>query len=312
MLDVWSLHILVAVADRGSFSAAAEELVLSQPAVSRQIAGLEKRLGVALFRRVPRGVTPTSAGRTAVELAREVLGRLDAMEAAMAALTGIEGGHVRLAGFASVNTRLLPEAIRRFSAEHPGVDVTLQHVDPWAALEAVRSGRVDLALVTDWQLFADPHLTRAHPEDARLHPAVADVELVPLIDEDLLVALPDDHPLAAHDTVDLVALRGATWIEGAHPDCLGPVAELATALGGPPRIGFTCHDWHGKQALVAGGAGVMLVPRLAHEAIGPGIQLRPTVPTLPTRRLFAAVHHPPFRTPATQAMLDLLPTLLPR
>jgi DNA-binding transcriptional LysR family regulator len=82
-------------------------------------------------------------------------------------------------------------------------------------------------------------------------------------------------------------------------------------LGGPPRIGFTCHDWNGKQALTAGGAGIMLVPRLAHDAIGPGIQLRPTAPRLRTRRLFAAVHHPPFRTPATQAMLDLLPDLLP-
>lgn len=312
MLDVWSLRILVAVADRGSFSAAAGDLVLSQPAVSRQIAGLERQLGVALFHRVPRGVTPTAAGRTAVELARQVLRRLDAMEATMRAITGLEGGHLRLAGFASVNTRFLPEAIRRFSADHPGVTVTLQHVDPWAALEAVTSGRVDLALVTDWQVQADPDLARTDPQHARRHPATPDVELLPLFDEELVVALPDGHPLAAQPTVELADLGDETWIEGAHPDCLGPLSDLAAALGGPPRIGFTCHDWNGKQALVAGGAGIMLVPRLAHEAIGPGLQLRPTVPRLRTRRLFAAVHHPPFRTPATQAMLDLLPTLLPR
>lgn len=65
----------------GSFSAAADALALTQPAVSRQIGGLEGRLGVTLFRREPRGVTLTSAGTTAVEQARNVLGRLDAMEA---------------------------------------------------------------------------------------------------------------------------------------------------------------------------------------------------------------------------------------
>jgi DNA-binding transcriptional LysR family regulator len=311
MLDLWSLRILVAVADRGSFSAAAGELVLTQPAVSRQVAGLEKRLGVALFHRVPRGVTPTTAGVTAVELARQVLHRLDAMEATMRALTGLEDGHLRLSGFPSANTRFLPEAIRRFSAEHPGVTVTLLHVDPWAALDAVTSGQVDLALLTGWQLYADPDRARHQPGAAALHRGVADVELVPLLDEELHVGLPADHPLADQSTVRLSDLRDETWVEGAHPDCLGPLSELAAALGGPPRIGFTCHDWNGKQALVAGGAGIMLVPQLAHGAIGPGILLRPTDPALPARRLYAAVHHPPFRSPATEAMLALLPTLLP-
>lgn len=313
MLDPWSLRILVAVAEHGSFSAAADALVLTQPAVSRQIGGLEKQLGVPLFRRAARGVTPTPAGSTAVELARSVLGRLDAMEATMRTFAGLDAGHLRLAAFASANTYLVPEAIRRFHAEHPAVTITLQHVDPFHVLEAVRQDQVDLALLTEWQLFVDPVEARTHRHAERLPfnetGGVDGVDLAVLLDEELHLALPADHPLAAETTVPLAALREETWIEGAHPDCLGPLVALTDALGVPPRIGFTCHDWNGKQALVAAGAGIMVVPTLAREAIRSGIELRPTSPPLPFRRLHAAVARPPFRSPAADAMLALLTDL---
>jgi DNA-binding transcriptional LysR family regulator len=313
MTDPWSLRILVEVAERGSFSGAAETLVLTQPAVSRQIGGLEKQFGVALFRRAARGVTPTTAGATAVELARGVLARLDAMEATMRAFGGTDAGHLGLCAFASANTWFVPDAIRRFGADHPGVTVTLLHVDPFETLDAVRAGRVDLALLTAWQLYADPWAARADPEVAPLPPeTLGDLELVPVLDEELDVALPQGHPLARRDTIDLGDLRDETWIEGAYPDCLGPLPQLAEALGGPPRIGFTCHDWNGKQALVAGGAGIMLVPTLARAAMRPSIQLRPTRPRLPARRLYAALPNPPFRTPPAAAMLDVLADLAPR
>jgi DNA-binding transcriptional LysR family regulator len=313
MPELWALRILVEVADRGSFSAAADELMLTQPAVSRQMGGLERHFGVALFRRRARGVSLTAAGETAVELARSVIARVDALEATIKAFSGLEAGHLRLAAFSSVNTAFVPDAIRRFGVDHPGVTVTLAQVDPFETLGAVSAGRVDLALLTAWQLYADAWAGRTEPLAAPLSPAAIDgVELVPLLDEDLFVALHDDHPLAAHATVPLRELRDSIWIEGAYPDCLGPVTHLADALGGPPRIGFTCHDWNGKQALVAAGAGTMLVPTLARGAIRPDIRVRPTTPRLPTRRLYAAVPEPPFRTPAAAAMLTLLDELVPR
>jgi DNA-binding transcriptional LysR family regulator len=312
MADLWALRILVEVADRGSFSAAAEELVLTQPAVSRQMNGLERQFGLALFHRRARGVTLTAAGETAVDLARSVLARVDALDATMRALSGLDAGHLRLAAFSSANTSFVPEAIRRFNADHPGVTVTLAQVDPFDILGEVNAGRVDLALLTAWQLYADPWAAHADPLTAPLAADDLDrVELVPLLDEDLLIALPDGHPLATRATVPLRELRDSAWIEGAYPDCLGPLPQLADALGRAPRIGFTCHDWNGKQALVAAGAGIMLVPTLARPAIRPDIQLRPTNPRLPTRRLYAAVPEPPFRTPAATTMLDLLTKLIP-
>lgn len=297
MPDTWSLRILVEVAERGSFSAAAEALRLSQPAVSRQIGTLERHFGVTLFQRAARGVVATAAGTTAIEMARDVITRLDAIDATMRGIAGIDAGYLRVAAFASANTSFIPEVIRRFAAAYPGVTTELLQVDAEEPAAAVASGHVDLALLTAWQL-----------DGAQ----VDRVELVPLMDERLDVALADSHPLAQRRMVPLNALRDEVWIEGAHPDCLGPVPQLTEAIGRPPRIGFVCADWNGKQALVAAGAGIMLVPTLAQGAMRAGIRLRPTTPRLPSRRLYAAIPHPPFRSPAAEAMLRLITDNLPK
>jgi DNA-binding transcriptional LysR family regulator len=160
MPDLWSLRILVTVAERGSFSGAADALVLTQPAVSRQVARLERQVGVRLFRRVPRGVAPTTAGTVAIDLARGVLARVDAFEATMRSHAGLDGGQLCLTGTPTANTSLVPDAIRRFGDAHPGVNVSLRRVDPFAVLGAVRGGEVDLALVTEWQLVEDPWKAR--------------------------------------------------------------------------------------------------------------------------------------------------------
>jgi DNA-binding transcriptional LysR family regulator len=309
MVHPWALKILIEVAERGSFSAAAKALLLTQPAVSRQINGLEAQLRVPLFRREARGIALTAAGEAAVQLARGIVARLDAFEATMRTFTDVESGRLRVGGFASVNTSFLPEAIRRFNAEHPSVSITLDHVDPLGVLDAVRTGAIDVALVTGWQLYPDPLAARTDPLAEALQADTVDgVELTPLLDEELHVALPPTHRLARRRTIPLAELAAETWVEGAYPDCLGPIPRFADALGGPPRIGFVCDDWNGKQALVAGGAGIMVVPTLAQAAIRPDLVLRPTSPVLAPRRLFAASARPPFRPPAAEAMLELLRT----
>ncbi|MCO1656804.1 LysR family transcriptional regulator [Pseudonocardia humida] len=310
MLDAWSLRVLVEVADHGSFSAAAQALSMTQPAVSRQVAGLERRLGVPLFRRVHRGTRPTGPGGVAVELARDVLARMAALEARMGAFGGLAAGELRLSAFPSANAALVPAAIRRFGRDHPGIALSLVQSDPDGPLPAVRGGRVDLALLTSWQLYAHPAAARTDPDAVALTDRdLAGLDLLPLLDERLSVALPAGHPLAGADPVPLAGLRDEMWIEGGHPDCLGPIPQLAAALGGPPRIGFFCEDWNGKQALVAAGAGVTLVPTLARAAVRDGVVLRPTAPELPTRRLYALSAAPPQRLPAVTAMLGLLTEL---
>jgi DNA-binding transcriptional LysR family regulator len=313
MLDLWTLRVLVEVADQGSFSGAAATLSMTQPAVSRQIAGMERRVGVPLFQRVPRGVRPTTAGEVAVEQARDILARAQALEARLGSFTELTTGKLRLSAFASANTSFMPEAIRRLSRAYPGITVSLTGVDTGGAIAAIRDGTVDLALLTAWDLYRDPMAAKYDPAGlADPISAVDGIDLVPLLDEELLVGLPATHRLADQPRVRLRDLRDDVWVEGGHPDCLGPIPRLTEALGGAPRIGFHCEDWNGKQALVAAGAAVMLVPTLAQAAIRRGVVLRPTSPRLPARRLFAATAAPPFRMPAVAAMLSVLAALSER
>ncbi|MEU8377697.1 LysR family transcriptional regulator [Streptosporangium sp. NPDC048865] len=307
MIDPWTLRVMVEVRERGSFSAAAEALSMTQPAVSRQIGGLERRLGVPLFRRTARGVRVTAAGEIVAEQARDILARLRALEMRVGAFTDAEAGHLRLSAFSSANTWLMPEVIRRFSRSHPGVRLSLMQDDPAGPLTALRETRIDLALVTAWSLYADTPAAKHDPSAGPLGPAgLAGLDLLPLLDEEFQVALPAGHPLARLRRVPLPGLRDEVWIEGGYPDCLGPIPQLAEALGRPPRVGFFCEDWNGKQALVACGSGVMLVPTLVRSALHPGVVVRPTAPSLPPRRLYAASLAPPFRLPAVTALLDVI------
>lgn len=313
MLDVWTLRVLVEVADQGSFSGAAAKLSMTQPAVSRQIGGMERRVGVSLFRRVPRGVQVTTAGEVAVVQARGILARMQALEARLGSFTELATGHLRLSAFPSANTSFMPEAIRRLSSAYPGITQSLVRVEPGGALSAIRDGTVDLALVTAWELYPDLLAAKYNPSGlANPIEAVEGVDLIPLLDEELLVGLPATHRLADQPRVRLRDLRDDVWLEGGFPDCLGPIPRLTDALGGAPRIGFHCDDWNGKQALVAAGAATMLVPTLARSAIRRGVVLRPTSPRLPTRRLYAGTTAPPFRMPAVAAMLSILTAISAR
>src|ERR671915_2459779 len=108
MLDVKQLRVLRAVAEHGSFSAAAEALSYTQPAISQQVAALEKQAGTVLVDRTSRGVRLTEAGRSLVDHAEVVLARLAAAEAELEAMAGVRGGRVRLASFPTAGGPPLP------------------------------------------------------------------------------------------------------------------------------------------------------------------------------------------------------------
>src|SRR5258708_19381886 len=130
MLNVARLKILKEVAYRGSLSRAAEELSYSQSAISQQIAALEAETGMALLERHPRGVTLTAAGQTLVGHAEGILARLDAAEAALAAIAGLRGGRLRMASFPTAGATLMPLAIATFRASYPEVELTLAQAHP--------------------------------------------------------------------------------------------------------------------------------------------------------------------------------------
>jgi DNA-binding transcriptional LysR family regulator len=293
MLDVHRLRILVEAADRGSLSAAAEALFLTQPAVSRQIAALERDLGTPLVQRLPRGVRLTQAGELAYEHARAILASLKVAEEQVRGLARLDEGRLRMAAFATVNAFLMPMVMARYRRRHPRVDLSLvSDHGSRQTLEAVRSGDIDLGVITDWDLDRSGD--------------VAGVEVEALFDDQLFVALAPCHKLAAEGLVPLAELADETWIEGAHPDCCGPIEGFRETTGYHPKIGFHCDDWYGKQALVAAGVGIMPFPALALPGARDDIVLRPTTPTLKARRILAVTRAAIYRPATVQPMLDLL------
>src|ERR687883_1422627 len=149
MLDVRRLRVLRAVAQQGSFSAAAEALSFTQSGVSQQIAALEREAGALLVQRNARGVRLTEAGEALVRHAEAILARLAEAEAELEAIAGLRGGRLRMASFESAGSTLMPLAIAAFRERPPAVELSLSLSEPEDSLPQLRAGELDLALTFD-------------------------------------------------------------------------------------------------------------------------------------------------------------------
>src|ERR671936_951914 len=144
MIDLARLRILDAVARTGSVTAAAKDLHYSQPSVSHHLTRLEQETGAQLLQRVGRGVRLTPTGQLLADRAAEILGRVDAAAAELSAHVGLSSGRVRLAGYTSVLSTLVPAAAEILQRAHPGLELTLIDTHPPEALELLRAGHIDV------------------------------------------------------------------------------------------------------------------------------------------------------------------------
>jgi DNA-binding transcriptional LysR family regulator len=290
MLDVRRLRVLREVARQGSLAGAADRLSYTPSAVSQQIAALEREAGSALLERRARGVVLTEAGQVLVDHAEVILGALDAAENALAALADLRQGHLRMASFATAAASVLPLAIDRFRARHPGVELTVGQASPTESVARLREGRIDLALTVDL------------PE----HPAEG-VDVIQLFEDPVQLALHRDHPLAAKPDLRLEELARETWIDVPRTTSGGQVLTRAcTAAGFAPRVRFESDDYTVIQQLVGAGAGVALLPDLAFCPPHRAVVLRSLGPDTPSRNIQVATRPERFRSPAASAMLDIL------
>src|SRR4051794_1840578 len=153
MLDVRRIRVLQEVVTRGSFSAAAEALHLSQSAVSQQIAALEREIGVPLLERTSEGPKLTAAGDALMEHGDAVLCRLEEAERELAQIAGLEGGRLRLASFVTANATLMTPALSVFRQRFPKVELEFTEADPEDAFPGLKRGDFDLAVVFDYPAF---------------------------------------------------------------------------------------------------------------------------------------------------------------
>jgi DNA-binding transcriptional LysR family regulator len=295
MLDVNALRVVRAIGDEGGFTAAAESLGYSQPAVSQLVRRLERRLGTPLVQRSGRTVRLTEAGQVLARHAVTVLAAIDTAGEEIAAIAGLRAGRVRVMAFPSSSAVLVPTALAALRADHPGLVVTFSEGEPPQSLAALRSGECDVAVA-----FTYPGTSAGREEDD-----LSGLLTVPLLDDDVHVALPASHPLAGNDRIELADLADSPWIAGC-PRCRGHLLWLAQRAGFTPRVGFATDDYVAVLGLVAAGLGVALVPGLVlrttthHDVV--------TLPVWPvSRRSVLAVTTPDLRrVPAVAALVDAL------
>jgi DNA-binding transcriptional LysR family regulator len=298
MLDVKRLRILKAVAEEGSFSAAAEALSYTQSAISQQIAALEREAGTTLVDRSARGIRLTDAGRALVVHSDAILARLSAAEAELEAIAGLRGGRLRLAAFQTAGATLVPLAVARFSKQHPGVELSFTEFEPEDAFPRLKAGEIDIALTFDYSTLPSGFERNGH---------AGELERIHLLDDPMYVVLAEDHPLAGKKSLKLQDFAGEAWVQGCPATSCGVMhLRACQAAGFDPRVAFESDDYNIVQGLVAAGVAVSLLPDLALTNLRNDVVIRDLGRQAPVRQVYAATLAGGFRSPAVDAMLGIL------
>jgi len=282
MVSLVHLKVLSAVARHGSVTEAARELHYSQPSVSHHLSRLEAATGVKLVQRIGRGIRLTPEGLLLANRAAEILGRVDAATNELAAQVGLQAGRVRLAANASALSTIVPKAAATLAQAHPGLQLSLFEQHPVEALQMLRHGEIDVALVFR---YAD-----APVEDEGFR-------LVHIGDDPIyLISRRPEDSLANH--------RHSAWIGGCER-CQDELTTVCRREGFTPRIASHSDDMVVVQALVAAGIGVTTLPGLALQA-----HRRPDIHATEItnfrRRIHAATYGDPPDPPAVAAVLAAL------
>jgi DNA-binding transcriptional LysR family regulator len=282
MLNLVHLKVLAAVARNGSVTEAAKELHYSQPSVSHHLSRLEAATGVKLVQRIGRGIRLTPEGRLLANRAAEIIGRVDAATNELVAQAGLQSGLVRLAANSSALSTIVPKAAARLARAHPGIELSLIERHPVEALELLRHGEIDVALVFR---YADAPVE----DEGFRHVHIVD-------DPIYLVSRQPDDSIANH--------RESAWIGGCER-CQEELVTVCRQAGFTPRMGSLSDDMVVVQALVAAGIGVTTLPGLALQA-----HRQPDVHTteIPNyrRHINAVTYGEPPDPPATTALIQAI------
>jgi len=246
MIELRRLRYLVAVADEGHITRAAERLGIQQPPLTRQIRQLEDELGVTLFERLPRGMRPTEAGRVVVEEARDVLARAERIrETAQRAARGEQGrlavGYTSSAAFHPFVT----QQIRAFRESRPGVVLALAEDGTPELVHGLKEDRLDAAFLRSTSID------------------IAGLSIEPLLEEKMVAAVPTGHPLAKAGKVALADLADQTFIFYRRPTGPGlydAIMAACLAAGFSPTVGQEAPRMASTLSLVASGLGVAITP----------------------------------------------------
>jgi DNA-binding transcriptional LysR family regulator len=284
MSTLLQLKSFVAVVDQGGFTAASRRLGLSQPAVSRAVASLEKELGLPLLVRSRDGLTLTEAGSLVLTHAREAVRHLTLMRTEVAALAGEVTGTLSLASLPSATGTLVAPQLRRFTARYPAVTIRLlegseQEVRDWLDQGAAEAGVVSLP--------------------------IEGLDAAVLGDQDLVAVVPADSRLASWDEIEYAELAKEPFIRSTG-GCTEVYVPVAQRVGAEFDVAFEAREMSAVLEIVRAGLGVSILPSAGLSDVPDGVVARPLVPRT-VRSLGVAVSAS--ASPAARAFLEQIAAL---
>ena len=251
--NIQKFQAFVKTVEYGSFTEAAKALSYSQSSVSKMIADLENIWNVRLLERSRNGLVLTSEGMQILPYVRRLVDEYDRMQEQIRLMNGIQTGIIRIGAFSSVATYWMPNIIRRFQQDYPNIEYEILIGDYGEIERWIAQGRVDCGF-------------------SRL-PVKAGLEGMLLERDELVVILPEGHPLTAEDKVDLEDLNGEPFMLLEHGGKT-EVSELLEEYQVDPNVLFTTWDDYAIMAMVESGLGVGILPRLILQRIPYNIEIR--------------------------------------
>lgn len=247
------------IVELGSFTKAAEALGYTQSAVSQMMASLENELSIKLLYRSRMGVRLTEDGKALFPYIEKTAYQYRAMLEKAGEIKGLDSGTIRIGTVSSISCHWLPQLIKEFEGLHPNIQFVLHQGDYSSIGEWIRSGAVDFGFITP--------------------AAVTDIQTKIIKEGRMLAVLPEEHPLAASDTVRLDALCKEPFIlleEGHYSEPL----ECFRSCGLRPAIKYIIHDDYTIMTMVEAGLGVSVLAELVLKRTGYHITVRPTEPEI--------------------------------
>lgn len=247
-MELTPLRYLRAIADAGTLTVAAQRLGLSQPTLSAAVRKLEEELGVDLFSRTGRGLTPTEACHVLLEHTDQAVRSVDAGVRAVRALAGLEAGTVRIGAGATVVTYLLPGVVQQFRRKHAELRVSVREAGSTQVAEALLKGELDLGVVT-------------LPVNT---PGSNELMTVARAQDELRLICPPGHPLAGKKDFAWKDLEGQAVVGfEAGSSVRAVIDQAAMAHGVTPEVVVELRSIEGIARMVQAGVGVGFVSRMA-------------------------------------------------
>jgi len=269
-LNLDQLRALLRVVELGSFSAAARQLNLTQPAVSLQIRELERRFGVRLIERLGKRAHTTAPGATLVEAARKIFHECELADAAMRRYRDGWIGRVQIGATNTMLVHVLPPILRELSREHPGIDLHVTNMPTRESVERILQNRLDLALVT-------LPVQKRH------------LRITPLLPERLVAIFPAGTRGLPDEVTPEFAARQPLLMEHTGGAVYALVVRWLSGLGSLPRPPMHLGTIEALRSAVASNLGMSIVPEIVVAGHAPGIIVRPLRPQL--SRTLALIEH---------------------